>query len=341
MLNGAFSREERRLERVVCCACCEKSRFRFGYAYNQFMNGVPRVVKHAVLQLKPAKGKRRDNLERFRQALIELRESGEAVDVVVLPESAFTGYFLQGGVRELAVTADDLYAELEAIHAEVWQEPLDIVAGFFERSDNDYFNASLYGQFGPVRAGDTFDPGIRHVHRKVFLPTYGVFDEERYQSRGNRFDAFDTRFGRAAMLICEDAWHTITATICALQGAEVIYVPSASPVRGLEQAEPGNVSYWHNLVRGIAAEHGVFVALASLPGFEGGKALMGASALIHPNGRIIARAPILEEAGIVADVNLDEIQPARYENPLLSDLRANLPRVMASLSEALESSRLG
>jgi predicted amidohydrolase len=63
---------------------------------------------------------------------------------------------------------------------------------------------------------------------------------------------------------------------------------------------------------------------------------MGASALIHPNGQIIARAPILEEAGIVADVNFDEIQPARYENPLLSDLRANLPRVMASLSEALE-----
>ncbi len=299
------------------------------------MNASPRVVKHAILQMKPAKGKRKDNLERFRRALTELRSAGEAVDVVVLPEGAFTGYFLQGGVRELAVTSQDFYGELEAVVSEAWSEPLDVVAGFFERSENDYFNSSIYAQFGEARAGDLFDPGIRHVHRKVFLPTYGVFDEERYQSRGDRFDAFDTRFGRAAMIICEDAWHTISSTICALKGAEVIYVPSASPIRGLEAAEPANVAYWHNLVRGIAAEHGVFLALSSLPGFEGGKGLMGASALIHPRGHVIVRAPILEDAVILADVNLDEIQPARYENPLLSDLHANLPRVMASLEEAL------
>ncbi len=299
------------------------------------MNGSPRVVKHAILQLKPAKGRRKDNLERFKTALTELRDADEIVDVVVLPEGAFTGYFLQGGVRELAVTSQDFYNELEAIVTAVWPEPLDLVAGFFERYENDYFNSSLYAQFGESRPGDLFDPGIRHVHRKVFLPTYGVFDEERYQSRGDRFDAFDTRFGRAAMIICEDAWHTISSTICALKGAEVIYVPSASPIRGLEAAEPANVAYWHNLVRGIAAEHGVFVALSALPGFEGGKALMGGSALIHPGGQIIAQAPILEDAIIVADINLDEIQPARYENPLLSDLRANLPRVMASLEEAI------
>lgn len=299
------------------------------------MNASPRVVKHAILQMKPAKGKRKDNLERFRQTLIELRDAGEAIDVIVLPEGAFTGYFLQGGVRELAISSEDFYGELEAIVSAVWPGPLDLVAGFFERSENDYFNSSLYAQFGEAREGDLFDPGIRHVHRKVFLPTYGVFDEERYQSRGDRFEAFDTRFGRAAMIICEDAWHTISSTICALKGAEVIYVPSASPIRGLEGAEPANVAYWHNLVRGFAAEHGVFVALSSLPGFEGGKALMGASALIHPAGQIIVRAPMLEEAVLVADLDLDEIQPARYENPLLSDLRAHLPRVMASLEEAL------
>lgn len=73
-----------------------------------------------------------------------------------------------------------------------------------------------------------------HVHRKVFLPTYGVFDEERYLARGRRVEAFRTRFGRAALLICEDFWHSITATIAALDGAEVIYVPSASPARGFQ-----------------------------------------------------------------------------------------------------------
>ena len=215
------------------------------------------------------------------------------------------------------------------IWREVWDAPLDMVVGFFEKSDTDYFNSSLYAQFGGEHSG------IKHVHRKVFLPTYGVFDEDRYQARGSSFDAFDTQFGRAAMVICEDAWHTITTTICALKGAEVIYIPSASPVRNLEGTEPSNVRYWHNLVSGIAAEHGVFAVLSSLPGFEGGKGLMGASALFHPRGHIVARAPILEEAVIIANINLDEIQPARYENPLLSDLRAGLPSILSSLEEAI------
>jgi N-carbamoylputrescine amidase len=289
----------------------------------------PRVFQVGILQLKPSKGKRAQNLEHLKTTMQELLESGEKPDVLVMPEGALTGYFLQGGVRELAVTRDQLFEELEDIWREVWDAPLDMVVGFFERSDNDYYNSGLYAQFG----GDK--PGIKHVHRKVFLPTYGVFDEERYQSRGGSFDAFDTRFGTAAMVICEDAWHTITTTICALKGAEVIYIPSASPVRNLEGIEPSNVRYWHNLVSGIAAEHGVFAVLSSLPGFEGGKGLMGASALFHPRGHIVARAPILEETAVIASINLDEIQPARYENPLLSDLRAGLPAMIASLEEAI------
>jgi predicted amidohydrolase len=290
----------------------------------------PRVIRHAVLQLKPDKGRRARNLERLQDAMLALRDAGEAPDVVVLPEGALTGYFLQGGVRELAVTAPELYAELEAVHAAVWDGPLDVVCGFYERYRDDYHNAALYAQFG----GDT--PGVKHVHRKVFLPTYGVFDEERFLSRGSSFDAFQTRFGTAAMIICEDAWHSISATICALKGASVLYVPSASPIRGLEAAEPGNTSYWRTLVRNVSAEHGVYTVLSSLVGFEGGKALMGSSLVAHPDGRILAEAGIFEEAALVVDLNLDALQAARYDNPLLADLKATLPRVMRSLSEALE-----
>jgi N-carbamoylputrescine amidase len=166
----------------------------------------PRVFQVGILQLKPSKGKRAQNLEHLKTAMQELLVAGEKPDVLVLPEGALTGYFLQGGVRELAVTRETLFEELEDIWREVWDAPLDMVVGFFERSDNDYYNSSLYAQFGGEQ------PGIKHVHRKVFLPTYGVFDEERYQSRGGSFDAFETRYGKAAMVICEDAWHTITTT---------------------------------------------------------------------------------------------------------------------------------
>src|SRR5439155_811777 len=79
--------------------------------------------------------------------------------------------------------------------------------------------------------------GVKHVHRKVFLPTYGVFDEERFVERGHEVRAFDTRFGRAAILICEDAWHSLTATIAALDGAQLLILPSASPARGTGKTE--------------------------------------------------------------------------------------------------------
>lgn len=298
------------------------------------MDSSPRVIQHAIIQFKPLKGRRRENIERFKAMLERLRDEGERPDVVVLPEAAFTGYFLQGGVRELAVTADQLLGELEAVHKAVWDGLLDVVVGFFEEHENDYYNSSLYAELGTGR-------GIRHVHRKVFLPTYGVFDEERYQSRGSSFDAFDTRFGRAAMLICEDAWHSISGAIVALKGAEVIYVPIASPVRGLESSEPGNASYWRHLVRGLATEHGVYVAASCLVGFEGGKAMTGTSMLAHPDGRLLAEAPLFDEAILLAEANLDALQAARYENPLLSDLRATLPRVMGSLEAALERGQKG
>ena len=117
---------------------------------------------------------------------------------------------------------------------------------------------------------------IRHVHRKVFLPTYGLFDEERFVERGREVRAFDTPWGRAAMLVCEDVWHSMTATIAALDGAQIIFVCAAPPARGAWPKSdgvpgPASVSRWDRLIRDIADEHGVFVTLTNLVGSEGGK----------------------------------------------------------------------
>jgi N-carbamoylputrescine amidase len=289
-----------------------------------------RMIRLGVLQLKPDKGKRSRNLGRFAAALTTASDQNMALDVLVLPESAFTGYFLQGGVRELAVSAEELAKELEAIYASAkLNQPLDVVVGFFERFNNDYYNSSLYVELN--EAG--FD--IKHVHRKVFLPTYGVFDEARYQSAGSSFQAFNTRFGRVAMMICEDAWHSVSSMICALSGAEVMYVPSASPMRNFDGAEPSNLTYWRNLMKAVASEHGVFTILASLAGFEGGKALMGNSLVVHPDGRVLAEADMFAEELLVVELHLDAIQPARFENPLLADLRVALPSLLPSLQSAL------
>ena len=282
-------------------------------------------VRHAVLQFRPEKSRLRESLARLRAHLEALRP--HAPQVVVLPEAALTGYFLQGGVRELALTRHELLELLVGVYEKVgWEGVLDVVVGFYERDEGAYYNSAAYLEL-PHR--------VVHVHRKVFLPTYGVFDEERYLARGRRVEAFRTRFGRAALLICEDFWHSITATIAALDGAEVIYVPSASPARGFQGGYPENVARWRTLAQAVAAEHGLYVVGASLVGFEGGKGMSGGSLVVGPDGRILAEAPLFEEAALLFPLDRERIPPVRYDSPLLSDLEAGLPLLLSDLQRVL------
>lgn len=286
------------------------------------------MIRHALLQFKPSKGRLAATLTQLAERLLPLKD--EEVDVVTLPETALSGYFLQAGVREQALTAEQVVALLQDVLAELkWTAPIDLCLGFFERFQDDFFNSALYAEFNTPRAG------IRHIHRKLFLPTYGVFDEERYVSRGQRLDAFETRFGRAGILICEDAWHSSTAAVLALKGAEVLYIPMASPARDLVGTAPANARRWLATAEGIAAEHGVFVLSTSLVGFEGGKGMVGFSHAVNPYGQVIAQGPLFEEAVLLVDLHLESIQVARYETPLLADLRANLAPLIRSLQEAL------
>ena len=282
-------------------------------------------VRHAVLQFRPEKSRLRESLARLRAHLEALRP--HAPQVVVLPEAALTGYFLQGGVRELALTRHELLELLVGVYEKVgWEGVLDVVVGFYERDEGAYYNSAAYLEL-PHR--------VVHVHRKVFLPTYGVFDEERYLARGRRVEAFRTRFGRAALLICEDFWHSITATIAALDGPEVIYGPAASPARGFQGGYPENVARWRTLAQAVAAEHGLYVVVASLVGFEGGKGMSGGSLVVGPDGRILAEAPLFEEAALLFPLDRERIPPVRYDSPLLSDLEAGLPLLLSDLQRVL------
>ncbi|AFV76938.1 putative amidohydrolase [Thermus oshimai JL-2] len=283
------------------------------------------MIRHAVLQFRPEKGQIQANLARLTEHLKALLP--HAPEVVVLPEAALTGYFLQGGVRELALTRHELLELLSEVHRRAGYEGmLDLVVGFYERDGGAFYNSAAYLEL-PHR--------VVHVHRKVFLPTYGVFDEERYLARGQRVAAFDTRFGRAALLICEDFWHSVTATIAALDGAQVLYVPAASPARGFQGERPWNVERWRILAQAVAAEHGLYVVLSSLVGFEGGKGMSGGSLAVGPDGRILGEAPLFEEAALLFGLDPARIPPVRYDSPLLSDLEAGLPLLLDDLTRVL------
>ena len=293
-------------------------------------------IEIAVGQLKPRKADYDANLEAVGEIFAVLETEAKPVDLLVLPETALSGYFLEGGVRDVARSATSLHSDLLATFRSRVCRPdavLDIAVGFYEIADSQYYNSGLYATL--TASDDTVArPGIVHVHRKFFLPTYGVFDEKRFVSRGRRIEAFDTRLGRTAVLICEDAWHSVSGTLAALQGAQLLVVLSASPGREFGGKAIGNLERWDVLLRGMAEEHGVFVAYAGLVGFEGGKGFTGSSRVVDPWGRTLIRGPVSQECLVRARLDLDDVAVARGATPLLSDLESAVGDIAAHFHRA-------
>src|SRR5947207_371594 len=286
----------------------------------------------AVAQFSPKKGDYRHNLDRLGELFAQIDALTPRPQVLCLPESALTGYFLEGGVREVAITAGTLANDLHALYRASVTAPrmLDVAIGFYEEWQNKLYNSALYVTLGGG------EPVVRHVHRKLFLRTYGMFDEERFVERGREVRAVDTSWGRAALLVCEDAWHSLTGTIAALDGAQLILLLAAPPARGpwLQEngaAGPASVNRWERLARDIAEEHGVFVALANLVGSEGGKMFPGASMIMGPKGDLRVRGPLWEEAVLTSGVDTVDVTRARADMPLVADLEVMMPHLVANV----------
>jgi NAD+ synthetase len=293
-------------------------------------------LRLALIQFRPDKGRVDENLTRLRDHLEQSRHH----DLVVFPETALTGYFVEGGVVEGARTT----AEVAAALGPAGDDAPDAVVGYYERWRQGLFNSVGYFEATPG--------GYRplHVHRKLFLPTYGLFDESRFVNPGRALKAVDTRFGRIGLLVCEDVWHTLPATTLAVAGAELIVVVGAAPARDFTQratgtlpgeadsrgeVAPGSLARWHRLARSTAEEHGVFVAVCQLVGSEGGKLLSGGSVVVDPAGTRLAAGPVFEEGRIEADLHGVAVGRARAGSPLLADLEDRLPWLQRALDDAL------
>lgn len=268
----------------------------------------------AIAQFAPVKAEVDRNLDTI--AAIALQAQAEGADLALFPETATSGYFLEGGVLDAALTVEQLQEKLFQRLAGKLAGSLDIALGFYQVENGSLYNAAAYLELTPESAK------VVSVYRKFFLPTYGVFDEERFVTRGRDLAVFDTRFGRMAILICEDVWHGIMPTLCAVNGAQTILVPAASPARGFAGPTIENHDRYRRLFRGISEEHGVFCLNAQLTGFEGGKGFTGGSVAIDPFGQVIAEAPLADEYLLFAEVDPELVSIARAQSPLLSDLQS-------------------
>jgi predicted amidohydrolase len=263
-----------------------------------------------LAQIDPALGDRDRNLERHHEWVRQATAAG--ADLLVFPELSLTGYFLKDLVPDSAIRLDDpVMKELAALSTD-----LDVVLGaVIEDPDHRYFNSSLYFSRGE----------LVHLHRKVYLPTYGMFDEQRYFAPGDRFRSFKTGYGRTGMLVCEDIWHLSSAYILSLEGVDMIICPSSSPGRGITTDERlGTAESYRLLCRTYAQFLTAFFLYCNRVGFEDGANFWGGSMVIGPNGDIIAEQQDADEALVLASLDLAQVRRERLANPLLRDERLEL-----------------
>lgn len=259
-----------------------------------------------MAQINPRLGDVGANMALYEARVREAAAAG--VDVVVFPELSLTGYFLRDMVPDVAIRLES--PEMERLRA--LSRKISLVAGLvLESPDHRYFNAAVYLEGGEVR----------HVHRKVYLPTYGMFDEQRYFARGDRVRAFDTRHGRLALLICEDLWHPSTVYLAALDGALSIVCPSSSPLRGVTDgaAQDDNARYWELITRSYAETYGLFVVHANRVGFEDGVGFWGGSGILDPFGHTVCKAGYYDEAFVTGEVSHEAVRRKRTRAPLMRD----------------------
>ncbi len=266
----------------------------------------------ALAQLNTRLGDVQANLEKHLHLIGQARSDG--AELVVFPELSLTGYVLQDLVAHVAQRpsrTDPVFRPLLDASRD-----LDIVVGFVdEDARHRFFIASAY-----LSAGE-----VLHVHHKVYLPTYGLFDEGRFFAWGDSVRAFDTRFGRLGILICEDFWHASPPYLLWLDGADLLLFSSASPGRGLNSApELASARWVEHINQAYASLFTCFVAHANRVGYEDGLNFWGGSTVFDPNGDLLIKGPYHQEALTQIEIDLNELHRTRARLPLLRDERTSM-----------------
>ncbi len=242
------------------------------------------------------------------------RAAAQGVDLLVFPELSLTGYQVQDLVPEVAIRAqrDDptFAAMLDA------SRHMDIMFGFVhEDARKRFFIAAAY-----LSAGE-----LVHVHHKLYLPTYGMFDESRFFDQGEQIRAFDTRFGRVGMLICEDFWHMSPTYLLWMDGADLLLFHSSSPSRGLDDGDRLSGTRWVELVnQAYGSMFTNYVIHCNRVGYEDGKNFWGGSSVVDPNGEFVTHGTYFDETLITCQIDLNQLQRTRARLPLLRDERPQM-----------------
>ena len=271
-------------------------------------------LRIALAQVAPTLGDLEANLSRHHELLADARANDAGL--VVFPELGLTGYLLQDLASEVAMRLDD--PRLAALARETADGTSAVVSFVEESADHRLCIAAALLEDGRVR----------HVHRKVHLPTYGLFDERRFFAPGDMLRAVPSRLGvGVGLAVCEDFWHLSTAQVLANDGAQILINVSSSPGRDLAATNEvglGTATSWRTLMRTYAQLTTSFVVFCNRVGVDESISFWGGSEVISPTGAPVFSAPLFDEGLFYADIDLAEVRRERVSLPLLRDERPEL-----------------
>jgi len=263
-------------------------------------------MKVALAQISPHLGNLRKNLDLHFQSIEKAKK--KKADLLIFPELSLTGYTLMDMVDEVSLEPgkNPIFKELKAASREI-----SLVVGFVEEMEKGlFYNSAAFLSKGK----------ILHIHRKVFLPTFGMFDEARFYAQGKNLHTFPTPFGKAGMMICRDFLSYGASYLLFAGGAEIIIVISAAPGRGTTLEESYETSrMWEIMGETISRFSTVFLIYCNRVGFEDGKHFAGGSFIFNPAGEMIARAAYVDKDFLFYEINLDEVREIRRKWPYKRD----------------------
>jgi len=241
-----------------------------------------------------------------------VRQAGsEQSDLVIFPELFLTGYALGRVDEDVSMSADDQrLTQLNEIAPKT-----DVLIGLYEDGLGVHsYNAASY--YGPG--------GLVHTHRKLYLPTYDVFEERKHFSPGQSMRAYDTRHGRMATLICNDAWQPQLAFLAVQDGARVLLVPTNSAQSRFPERYDSR-TYWRDITVFYARMFECYVVFCNRVGDEGEHLrFWGGSHVVDPWGEIVCALPDDDEAVVTTEINLANVRKRRREVPLVREARLGL-----------------
>jgi len=282
-------------------------------------------LKVAIAQINPVLDDLEANISLHKEFITKAIDSG--ANLIIFPELSLTGYLLKDLVKSIAINP---FSSGYIKQFKNLSQNIATVVGFVEESEEGL----LYNSSAFLEQGE-----IRHIHRKAYLPTYGMFDEGRYFAAGKSLHTFSAAGRRFGILICEDFWHISTSYVMAMDGAHFLLVPTSSPFRTIGGDDKlDNRTLVEQLNRSIAQIFSLYVLLANRVGCEDGISFWGGSEVIDPLGSVVAKARYFEPELLFAEISSDEVRRTRAIMPLLRDenmliILSELKRIQAKREE--------